>query len=200
MAPKFNRHIGFDKLVEQIEAQTSVKPHVVVAISGFGGAGKSTLADRLRDYFQIRDEQIIRIDCLYGTNPNGPGMFDQSDWPLFGRILEDVRAGKTLQFVGKDDKGIPVHRDEALPAVVIVEGIRLLQPQFLPSFDISVWIDCPQEFAMIRAKNRDRGQGDDEQTIARWDTDYGPKDKEYFEVYRPDLLATVLYTEYKRTV
>jgi hypothetical protein len=106
---------GFDELVTQIERLMPVKHHVVVGVSEFGGAGKSHLADRLRDNFEIKDEQIVRIDSLYGANPNGDGIFDQSDWPLLARILENVHAGKRLQYQGKDHKGEAVHCDEALP-------------------------------------------------------------------------------------
>jgi uridine kinase len=189
--------IGFDNLVTQIEELMAKKPHAVIAISGFGGSGKSHLADQLRDHFKIKDSQTVRMDCLYSADPNGPGIFDQSDWTLFARILEDVREGKRLQYQGKCDNGEVIHCDEALPNLVIVEGIRLLQPRFMPSFDISVWIDCPQEFAKQRAKARDREQGNDEQTVNRWDTDWGPKDKEYFVTFRPDQLATYLYKDYK---
>jgi uridine kinase len=192
-----NRLIGFDDLVVQIEQLAARKPHALIAISGFGGSGKSHLADSLRDHFKIKESQTVRIDCLYSVNPHGPGIFDQSDWTLLARILEDVRAARRLHYEGRDDKGELIQYDEPLPQVVIVEGIRLLQPRFMSSFDISVWIDCPQEFAKERAKTRDRSQGDDEQTVSRWDTDWGPKDREYFDTYRPDLLATYLYKEYK---
>ena len=77
--------------------------------------------------------------------------------------------------------------------MVIFEGIRLLQPELSPFFDITVWIDCPQEIALERAKARDRAQGEGEETVSLWDTDWGPKDKAYFETYRPDKLASFLY-------
>lgn len=190
-------HNEFNQLVNQIEQLMIDKAHLVIAISGFGGSGKSTLADQLRDHFKIKDEQVVRIDNLYGPNPNGPGIFDQSNWKLLTRILEDVHAGKKLHYEGKNDKGELIYCDEVLPKLVIVEGIRLLQPKFMPKFDISVWIDCPQEFAKQRAKARDRSQGEDEATVARWDTDWGPKDKEYFDTYHPQQLATFLYNDYK---
>ncbi len=182
-----------EQLIALIEQVLKNKLYAVVAISGFGGSGKSTLADRLRDHFQIKDNQIVRIDHLYGPNPSGPGIFDQSDWLLLEHILTDIRAGKRLMYQGKGDKGRALHIDEELPRVVIVEGIRLLQPKLMPYFDVSVWIDCPQDIAIPRAKARDRSQGDDEATVSRWDTDWGPKDKLYFDTYRPDQLATFLY-------
>ncbi len=185
----------FDELITAIEELMKQKLHVVIAISGFGGSGKSHLTNKLCDYFKIKENQVVCIDNLYGPNPNGPDIFDQSDWPLIESILKDVCAGKKLQYQGKSFKGNILHFDEELPKVVIFEGIRLLQPKLLPYFDMSIWIDCPQELAIKRAKARDRAQGEDEHTINRWDTDWGPKDKEYFEKFHPDQLATFLYEE-----
>ncbi len=186
----------FDKLVVQIENLLEVQPRAVVAISGFGGSGKSHLAGRLCDYFKIQTDQIVCIDNLYGPNPNGPGIMDQTNWPLVHLILRDVLAGKRLKYRGKDYRGNALHFDVELPKVVLFEGIRLLQPKLVSKFDISVWIDCPQKFALQRAKERDRLQGESEEMVNRWDTDWGPKDKKYFEQYRPDKLATLLYSQY----
>ena len=190
-------HHGFADLVAQIEHLSLQKSNMIVGITGFGGSGKSTLADRLGSYFKVKEEQRVSMDLLYGPNRHGPDIFDQNNWDLLIRILEDSRTGKKLLYQGKDDKGLPVQRDELLPKILIVEGVRLLQPRLMKFFDISVWIDCSQEYAIQRAKNRDRAQGEDELTVNLWDTDWGPKDKTYFEKFRPDLLASFIYKEYK---
>ena len=187
----------FEALVSKIEQISKNKPHVIIGITGFGGSGKSHLTDTLKDHFGINDDQIVRIDNLYGPNPNGPSMFDQSDWNLIEHILKDSTAGKRIKYQGKDNKGKALHFNEDLPEIVIFEGIRLLQPRFNQYFDISVWIDCPQDFAIERAKARDRSQGANEETVGGWDTDWGPKDKKYFDSYRPDQLASFIYRDYQ---
>ncbi len=189
--------IGYNTLITAVESLLKKKPHVVIAISGFGGSGKSYLAERLNTYFGGKDSQIVLIDHLYGPNPDGPGIFDQSNWPLLTKILEDVLAGKKLRYEGKGCKGEAIFCDEELPKVIIVEGVRLLQPKLMPYFDVSIWIACPQELALQRAKARDRSQGEDEQTVALWDSDWGPKDRLYFETYHPDTIASFLYKEYQ---
>lgn len=190
--PEFDME-RFSQLVAKIEEQLVHQECLVVAISGFGGSGKSHLADRLQSHFGLKESQTIRLDHLYSQNPDGPGLLDQVDWPLLIQILDSVREGRSLHYVGRGFRKEALPVDEPLPRVVIVEGIRLLQPNLLPYFDIAIWMDCPQEIAMERAKRRDRLQGEDEETVSRWDTDWGPKDKEYFETYRPDRLATLLY-------
>ena len=184
----------FKKLVSRIEQVAKNKPHIVTGITGYGGSGKSHLADRLRDHY---DNQVVRIDNLYGQNPNGPNILDQSDWNLIGDILQNSSAGKRIKYQGKDHNGNILFFDEDLPRVVIFEGIRLLQPRLNQYFDIRVWIDCPQDVAIERAKIRDRSQGENEKTVGKWDTDWGPKDKKYFDIFRPDKLANFIYKDYQ---
>lgn len=188
---------SFKKLVSRIEQVAEDKPHTVTGITGYGGSGKSHLANKLRDHFDINDNQVIRIDNLYGLNPKGPNIFDQSDWNLISNILQKSNAGKRIKYQGKDHKGNILFFDEDLPKVVIFEGIRLLQPNLNQYFDIRVWIDCPQDFAIARAKVRDRSQGENEETVGKWDTDWGPKDKKYFDLFRPDKLANFIYKDYQ---
>lgn len=185
--------VQFGKLVTQVTTLLAKKAVVFVAISGFGGSGKSTLAEKLACEFDVADEQIIRLDHLYSKHFDGPGILDQVDWELLVQILKKAHAGERLTYVGKGYRGEALPTDEVLPKVVIVEGIRLLQPDLLPYFDISVWLDCPQEVAIERAKARDRAQGEDEETVSLWDTDWGPKDRLYFETYQPNKFATFRY-------
>ena len=188
---------SFKNLVAEIKQVAKKKQHTIIGITGYGGSGKSYLANQLKDHFSINDDQVVRIDNLYGQNPRGPNIFDQSDWNLIGDILQESSAGKRLRYQGKDHKGKILFFDEELPPVVIFEGIRLIQPKFSQYFDISVWIDCPQDLAVTRAKNRDRSQGENEETVGRWDTDWGPKDKKYFDTFRPDKLADFIYKDYQ---
>ncbi|MCH9614634.1 MAG: hypothetical protein SP1CHLAM54_14030 [Chlamydiia bacterium] len=181
------------ELIEQIDHLLEEKNRVFVAISGFGGSGKTSLADQLGKHYHLKDDQIIRLDHFYSENPNGPDCLDQVNWPLLTQILQQAHAGENLNYIGKGYRGEKLSVNEKLPHVVIVEGIRLLQPDLLPYFDITVWIACPQPIALERAKARDRKQGEDEATISLWDTDWGPKDLTYYNTYHPEKLASYLY-------
>jgi uridine kinase len=80
--------------------------------------------------------------------------------------------------------------------VVIVEGIRLFRQELMSNFDLSVWIDCPPELALERAKARDLDQGHDEQYMKHWDTEWAPQNEEYYNTHHPDQLASFEYKEY----
>lgn len=83
----------FEDLIKRIDELLIHKPRAVVAITGFAGSGKSTLADSLRDHYKIKDSQVIRLDNLYAPLPRGGGLFDDYDWGMVARILQDVRSG-----------------------------------------------------------------------------------------------------------
>jgi len=187
----------FDELIRQIEALTKEKNPVVVGISGFGGSGKTTLANQIRDYFKIENGQTVRLDNLFAENHKDKPIFEDYDWRVISKLLRDVRSAKRLQYQGRGFFGEAIPFDEPMPCVVIVEGVRLFRPESVDQFDIAVWIDASLEFATKRGEQRDKERGADEAHVKRWETEWAPKDKEYFDTYSPQKLATFLYKEYK---
>jgi len=184
---------AFERLVDTVKSMLATRAPVVVAIAGFGGAGKSTLADSLAEYFQIDARQVVRTDNLYSNTPHGRGLFDITDWTLLGRLLSEARSTDRLVFVGRNYSGGPVPVNQAMPRVLIVEGLRLLRPDMLPLYDAAVWIDCPLDRATRRAKERNLAQGESEYELGLWDTLWAPLDAEYCERYEPHQLATFVY-------
>ena len=188
----------YDDLIKQIELLLEKKERVVVAISGYGGSGKSFLADKICDHFSIPHKTVLRMDFLHADDTQAKdGIFDEHDWALIVRILKDIHAGKRLHYASRGFRGHSEVFDEPLPKVVVAEGVRLLRPEVMQYFDVAVWIDCPVELATKRAKDRDREQGEDEQHLKRWDTEWVPQNDRYFNTIHPDKLADFIYKEYK---
>lgn len=187
---------SYDELIQTIDNLIKENtPLPVIAISGFCGAGKSTLAESLRVHFQLSEPQIVHIDNLYAENPNGPGVLDQTNWALLEDIISSYKGGAPLSYCGKGFRDEPIPVNSPAPPLLFVEGIRLLQPELMPLFNLSVWVDFPFDDAITRAKARDLAQGEGDAYMQRWDTDWGPKDKAYFKEYQPQVLADFLYQQ-----
>lgn len=184
----------FDDLVKSIEQQLANKTLVVVGISGFGGAGKTTLANKLRDYFEISDGQVVRLDNIFAEDHQNKPIFEDYDWPVITSLLKSLTSSSRLAYNGRGFKGERMDFDDPMPRVVIIEGVRLFRPEVMPYFDIAVWIDIDPEEATRRGETRDREAGADEGHIERWRNEWLPKDQEYFDRYRPQEQATHLYT------
>lgn len=187
----------FDGLIKRIDNLLSTQDRVTVAISGFGGSGKTTLADRLRDYYKISDGQVVRLDNLFAEQPYGSGIFDNYDWPKIIELVQSTRTSETLRYQGRgvDGKSYSFEFNEPMPKVIIIEGVRLLRPEVMPYFDVSIWIDCPLDVATEQGKKRDLENHRSEEHMKRWDTEWTPKNAEYREVYHPDKLASFLYRD-----
>lgn len=188
----------FEELVALIVQRLAQQQVVTVAISGHGGSGKSTLAERLGGRFGVHSNQIVRMDGLYAKNYMARhDLYGLHDWPTLIELLSQIRGSERLRYRKRNDREVESVVDLPRPRVVLVEGIRLIRAELLPYFDISVWIDCPLEFAANRAKERNRRQGDSDDEIALWDTKWVPEARLYMERATPDKIASFLFTEYR---
>ena len=74
----------------------------------------------------------------------------------------------------------------------MVEGIGLIHPEIVSFFDLTVWIDCPLEVASERGRRRDN-ESHNVDHDALWRDLWTPNDHDYFEKFRPDQQADVIY-------
>ncbi|MBP9116347.1 MAG: AAA family ATPase [Acidimicrobiia bacterium] len=186
----------YKDLVKLIEEQLAEQEVVVIAISGHGGSGKSTLAEKLAQQFNIAKNQIIQSDALHAKDyMQTRDLFGMHDWDSIFELLANIRNDDRLNYTKRDDKEIESVVDIPRPRLVIIEGIRLIRPEILPFVDESIWVDCPLEIATMRAKERNRQQGDSEAEIALWDSKWAPEAKLYFEQVKPDKISSFIYRD-----
>ena len=174
----------------------ALAPPAVVAISGFGGAGKSTLAAALSERLSI---PVISADSFIRDRD----LTDYRAWEFidFERLEREVLApflaGAPAIAYGHFDwaanavVGPRVH----LPAghrLIIVEGVGLLRPELRRYFAFSIWVACPLAEATRRGQWRDRhvyGCAQDE----LWEGLWQRNDQECHALYRPEATADYLF-------
>lgn len=157
----------------------------VVGISGFGGAGKSTLAASLGLPVVPGDGFLVRDRCGV-VNDDWSGV-DRAR--LRREVLDPFRAGRPARWDAygwESDAWYP----KELPAggVLVVEGIGLIHPSL--RWDLAVWLDVDPQLALARAVARDTALGHD---LTGWEV-WHDTDRRFLARHRPDLAADIVLT------
>jgi uridine kinase len=190
---------ALDGLLQRVEGLLRAKDRAVIAVSGFGGSGKTTLAQTIAGVFT--EAVVLPLDHFLVNRGRGPGWQGGFDWRRLELVLREVGRGGWIRYQQYqwEPDALGGWVEHPPPRLTIVEGVRLLQPSLLRYFDLSVWIACPPALATERGKARDRLDlaGESAATIdrhlARWDADWTPKDVEFERLFHPQQLADVVY-------
>ncbi len=167
---------------------------LVVGISGFGGAGKSTYARWLQSQFEAYSYRaaLVGIDGFMvapeklADGTYGPD-FDHDR--LEHQVLAHARDG-SFEYETYDwyEQRLGEVVKVEMVDVVIIEGVRLFKPEWMSSFDLSIWVNTDRDVARLRGMTRDRDEYRN-LIVEFWDHVWTPRDVEHFDRYRPDTLA-----------
>jgi uridine kinase len=150
----------------------------MIAITGGSGSGKTTLARALHARFGSERAALVTEDHYYYARAHyGEDALTMSNAELevtfnfddpankdmahMRRDIEALRRGESIEqpvydFPTHDRKKGAVTRIEARP-VAIVEGIHVLSDlSFKSLFDLTVFVDAPDDLRLIRRIARDR--------------------------------------------
>ncbi len=188
-----SQHISLQELVTEIKNKALYHDHFVIALSGFGGSGKTTLSQKLSNMLgnttAVHLDDFIAYQSSRTKNKSWDSFFD---WDrLVAQVLQPIKDGKeSIEYDVYDwskdtclDK-----KNVVLSKYIVVEGVKLIREKFKPFFDCSVWIDVPITVAVERGKRRDREeQGVDHDQ--QWDGPWAENDMSYFEEHHPEKLA-----------
>ena len=174
-------------------------PCKLIALAGGSGAGKTWLANRLRQEFGD-DSASLSLDNFYHdfshlalaerekVNFDHP---DAIDWPLFQEVLRDLQSG-LMVFAPRYD--FTTHTrltglDPRMPRpFIFVEGLWVLWPRHLRAlFDLRVFLDCPEPLRLERRLERDvqeRGRTMDS-IREQFQNVVAPMNERFVEVQRP---------------
>jgi uridine kinase len=169
---------------------------LVIGIAGGTGSGKTTVVQKIVEFFTEGEVAVMTQDAYYFDNSHLPleerrkKNFDRPDAIEFTLMVEHVRAlkeGKTIQeptysFITctRLKETIPITPRH----VLIVEGILCLADEHLRDLmDVKVFVDCSSDVRLSRVIRRDimeRGR-DVETVLDRYEKTVRPSHLQFIE-------------------
>lgn len=179
--------IDLDAVLERVStARAAAGRPIVVGISGYCGAGKSTLARAL----VVRGGGTVRIRGDDFLDPVRSHL-RSSDWNgvergrLADEVLRPFREGRPSEFRPYDWSAGRLGAPSPVPSaeVLVVDLIGLFHPEAVGLLDLRVWVDVDLETAARRGKARDEALGRRHDRL--WDEVWVPNERDFARRFRP---------------
>ena len=183
------------EIIDAIEDLRRQRSAITVGISGFCGAGKSTLTrhlvDSVTDSARIRGDDFLDPERSHQRSADWDGV-DRSR--LRSEVLEPFRSGKPGLFRRYDWGTRQLGSPEAIPPaqVLVVDAIGLFHPELDGMFDLTVWVDVDLSLATERGMARDRRLGRTHEQL--WNDVSVPNERDFVTRFNPRARADCLYT------
>ncbi len=179
---------------ETVKFIQSLTPPTIIAVSGFGGSGKSTISKNLSEL--LGKVPVVCVDSFFIDNTSTVYLlWDIMDFDrLTNEVLVPFSTRKEMISYGHYDWGINSIKhciDIPNGNYLIVEGVGLFRPELLKFFNYKIWIDCPIDKALERGKQRDKEMYDDSQE-EKWDGIWKENDLQCFDTYKLKELADLV--------
>jgi uridine kinase len=148
------------EVAEKIRQMRFTKKPIVIAIDGFGGAGKTTFAKALKA--GLTPATVVEVDdfYLFGIKSDADkSNFDR--YRLVAQILEPLKQGLTASYQKSIDKNNPLSEYFDVPKVdyLILEGVSSFHPDIEKYIDYKIWLEVSADEAKNRMMNRDKIKG-----------------------------------------
>ncbi len=166
------------------------KTHLLVAIDGLGGAGKSTLARLLKEQLKTLEwiVAVVKHDDFYlpshqRENQQAKVIGRDFEWErLRDQVLTPIREGRSAHYQRYDWETdvLAEWRAISAPDVVLVEGVYTMRRELAHLYDLKIWVECPRAIRLARGIARD---GQKSRTI--WEQDWMPKEDDYVKTHLP---------------
>jgi uridine kinase len=180
---------SFDDIVTHIKCVTQ-RPYLI-GIDGRSGAGKSVLADRLRDH--LPDLVIIHKDDFYRVMPESAraalnaeqGYRQYVDWNRLERqVLCPLSGGEHARYERYDwvRKELAETIEVSPLQIVVVEGVGSTRPELRDYYHFRIWVETSDATRVTRQLSR---TWDSLDWIRRW----AAAEEFYVNNFRPQLTA-----------
>lgn len=156
--------------------------YYVIAIDGRGGAGKSTLTEYVATL--LPNFTIINGDEYFEPDDTTIAFGSFNDERFIKDVINPLQEGKK-EFVYHpyDRDATPPTQDKPLRISdgVIIE--RSFSLGFELDWDLTIWVETPQQLALDRSQERDEMPL--EEGLKQWEVIWKPKEDAYFEKVKP---------------
>ena len=152
-------NLSLDDLIKSLLAAKPKSTNVrIIAIDGPAGAGKSTLAKRIKSNLQEQSglkTVIVHMDDLYDGWENA--LTDQLTKTLINQILIPVSLSKNFGYRKYNwlSGNFGEFFEEESPEILILEGVGSGQRATRKYLDHLIWIDIDAETGLQRVLQRD---------------------------------------------
>jgi uridine kinase len=178
-----SREVAVDDVVARVRVLADGAPRpVFVGIDGLGGAGKSTLAQRLAD--KIGCVRVVHVDDF--ARPGVPGWEQARFEREVAQPLRSGREGRYQRWDWDSDTGAEWHT-VPVDSVVVVEGVSSTRAEVAVPWSLTVWVDTPPDVRLARGVERDG-----EALRAQWEQVWMPEEDAYIDAQSPHLRADLL--------
>ncbi|HMJ67161.1 MAG TPA: uridine kinase [Candidatus Binatia bacterium] len=140
---------------------------LLVAIAGGSGAGKTWLSHHIAEAFPGRVTAVSLDDFYQDRSRLAPSArqrinYDHPraiEWPLLRKFLENYRNGRK-PILPKYDFKVHCRTNNAMTCevnpILVVEGLWVLSRRDIRNaFDVTIYIDCPEQMRLERRITRD---------------------------------------------
>lgn len=197
--------IDMEMIYNHVMSTIGTKNISIIGIDGLGGAGKSTISEKICQKFEDNNYHtlLLHIDDFIHVRevrynfayPDWKCYYDlQWRFEYFRDLIKEIKNNKKdyidIELYDKE-KDTYIHQqfDIHENTIVIVEGIFLQRKEFNHIFDYIIYIDIPEEVRLNRVLKRDTYIGDTQQIINKYENRYFPAEHKYIEEYQPQNTA-----------
>ncbi|EJV65142.1 MULTISPECIES: uridine kinase family protein [Bacillus] len=184
--------MGLNKILEQIRVKSVEQSLLIIGIDGCGGAGKSTLANKIKSKFST--VTIVHMDDFYlpssqiiNEHPMNKSIGADFDWKrLLQEVLDPISNGIEGCYKRYDWETDSLAETHTVPAIgiVIIEGVYAARQELAEMYDLKIWVNCPRETRIKRGIARDGETARD-----MWENNWMVAEDMYVESHKPHEFA-----------
>lgn len=184
--------MGLNKILEQIRVKSVEQSLLIIGIDGCGGAGKSTLANKIKSKFST--VTIVHMDDFYlpssqiiNEHPTNKSIGADFDWKrLLQEVLDPISNGIEGCYKRYDWETDSLAETHTVPAIgiVIIEGVYATRQELAEMYDLKIWVNRPRETRIKRGIARDGETARD-----MWENNWMVAEDMYVESHKPHEFA-----------